>query len=801
MSLPRWVAPLLITLGAAVAVPLVACAPAEETEESEGALATAGESLFNPGNRFSGWGGSGDEYLDKVQPLLGQRCVTCHGCSTSPCQLKLSSYDGVARGGTKKNMFHNTLLTQEPTRLKDAKTPAEWRSKGFFSVTDGGKDSIMYRYLAAGQKENVEGFDLANPFAIYKDQAESLQFTCTDKTSEIDARLAKGGNGMPLGMPGLAPSEYETLAAWLEKGAPGPSPEAQARLDAPRDPQAVKAWEDFFNQTTPKGQLTARYLYEHLFFGKLHIDDSAASRGDFFEIVRSRTKDGAIDEIVTDTPSSDPRGRFYYRLKKYTPLIVAKDHVVWNLTDAVRSHWKSMFLDATWTIDAVPSYREANPFEYFDKIPGVIRSQFMIENSGRLIDSMTKSDVCNGASATYAIRDRFFTLFLKPESDPSALDPKLGRDGYDHVDPNESQASIFWGGSFEQALMTELRRLKPDGLKVEDLWDGGKTDKNAWVSVFRHGKSASTHLGPMGQMPETMWVMDYGNFERLYYDLVVLYRPWAHLRHKTETWRIMSEVRAHGEDMFILFLPEESRERVRREFTPGYAGAFDTTMGGAGYRSGVTPALSAERPVEDLVARIRKYLGPKIAGFDDLDPDPLAGGAAQPVAPRNQAQLEQSLFSLTQKRGGFGETLPDTTWVTFTDGSKSYDYTILVNRIYHSNSRIIGSAIPSMSRRPELDSLSVIRGHIGGFPELFMTIPMTEVDKMVGASTGTPEWRQHVRSRFEIRRNSAAFWSFLDAEHAKAIKADPLGSGIIDTSEYSWGFELQPEERDDLVSR
>ena len=34
-------------------------------------------SLFNAGNRFTDWRGK-DDYLARVQPLLGKRCVSCH---------------------------------------------------------------------------------------------------------------------------------------------------------------------------------------------------------------------------------------------------------------------------------------------------------------------------------------------------------------------------------------------------------------------------------------------------------------------------------------------------------------------------------------------------------------------------------------------------------------------------------------------------------------------------------------------------------------------------------------------------
>jgi hypothetical protein len=36
------------------------------------------------------------DYLKEVKPLLDKRCVVCHSCYNSPCQLKLDSFEGVA---------------------------------------------------------------------------------------------------------------------------------------------------------------------------------------------------------------------------------------------------------------------------------------------------------------------------------------------------------------------------------------------------------------------------------------------------------------------------------------------------------------------------------------------------------------------------------------------------------------------------------------------------------------------------------------------------------------------------------
>lgn len=42
------------------------------------------------------------DYLTEVKPLLDKRCVVCHSCYNSPCQLKLDSFEGADRGATKK---------------------------------------------------------------------------------------------------------------------------------------------------------------------------------------------------------------------------------------------------------------------------------------------------------------------------------------------------------------------------------------------------------------------------------------------------------------------------------------------------------------------------------------------------------------------------------------------------------------------------------------------------------------------------------------------------------------------------
>jgi len=88
--------------------------------------------------------------------------VVCHGCYDAPCQLKLSSWEGLARGANKKKVYDGErIFAAEPTRLFiDAHTTEEWRAKQFHTVLNEGKqdpesnlqNSVMYQMLRLKQR-------------------------------------------------------------------------------------------------------------------------------------------------------------------------------------------------------------------------------------------------------------------------------------------------------------------------------------------------------------------------------------------------------------------------------------------------------------------------------------------------------------------------------------------------------------------------------------------------------------------------------------------------------------------------
>jgi len=307
-------------------------------------------------------------YKDKVRPILENRCVVCHGCYDAPCQLKLTSPEGIHRGANKKKVYNAERLTaDEPTRLFiDAMSTEEWRQKGFETVLNEGEpnkirnleNSVMYRMLR--QKRlypQAQTGMLSDDFDVSIDREQ----TCPtlDEFDKYAAKHPKGG--MPYAMPGLDKNEYTTLVHWLAQGTPMPEDEAPSTVAA----KQIKQWEAFLNGSGNKAssnkasdnktRLVARYLYEHLFQAHLHFDGT--DNREFYRLVRSSTAPGKPVEIIpTRRPYGAPAGSVYYRLVRHQGSIVAKTHMVYDLSDKRMQRYKELFIDAEYEVASLPSY-------------------------------------------------------------------------------------------------------------------------------------------------------------------------------------------------------------------------------------------------------------------------------------------------------------------------------------------------------------------------------------------------------------------------------------------------------------
>lgn len=710
---------------------------------------------------------TGDYYLDRVQPLFNSRCIQCHACVDAPCQLNLTSYDGVVRG-THIETLNLRKKRGDSNRLKEGygKPASFWREKGFSSVLGDparGPDAaraLLYQAVALGAAHNSAGFRTES-----LRQPEATKPVCSRTPEELAANSRKfNGLGMPYGLPALTESEVATLGEWFALGAPGPDPRTLEKQARPYSPALVQAWEEFLNAPDARTKLVARYIYEHVF--SAHISFKGDPAGEFFELVRSRTAaPSPIDEAITERAFDRVPGPFYYRFRKLQQAVVLKNHIPWEIDLETLERTRQMFFAQPWSAEENDS---PNPFVALGSIPAEARYRFMLENARLIVDAMTRGPVCTGQAATYAIRDHFWVFFMDPKRDLTVQLPELARTSWAPLDSLALIQTQVYRSAYNRALRTN----KPEGFSAQDLWDGDGTNPNAGLTILRHEASATVHYGHQGGFPGSVWVVDYALFERLYYNLVVEYTAWGSIAHRGSTWHSMNLHRKEGEERFLQFLPVNYRKTVRRQWDEGIG-----RLGAAFARlnsSDVSTPVDPERPAESLVEQMQIRLPANVRR------DALRSGGAF-------AEVERAFRELQRRdsQARFAAHLPNITFLRVTDPAtaESRTYTWIANRWFKFNNIVVGEG---WARDPERDNLSVYEGLVGTRPEMFLDLTLEQAREAAHAAQalrGPGDWHKF-RDRFGIARNSARVWELNSWFEARMRTEDRLEHGAFDLASY-----------------
>ena len=732
-------------------------------------------------------------YQRDIQPIFTAKCVACHACYDSPCQLNLGSGEGAERGAHKLPVYNGTRTQeQDTTRLfLDAQGEAAWRRKGFHSVLEGQFDqaALMARMLELGRSQplapNVrlpESLDIG----IYRDNQCPLpdEFAAYAK--------ANPHGGMPFAVTGLSDEEYATLQRWLAQGAPLDSRSWQP---SPREQVQISDWEGFLNGTSLREQLVGRWLYEHLFLAHLYFEDGEQTH--FFQLVRSRTPSGQpIDPIATRRPNDDPGTDFHYRLRPVTDVIVHKTHITYPLGAAKLARVKALFFAEDWDLEQLPGYgvgRRANPFATFEAIPARARYQFMLDNAEYFVRTFIRGPVCRGQIATDVIRDQFWVLFQDPEHDQYIADadyrrqatPLLAMPG--QLDNLGDLWSLWLAYLNKRNQYEELRRERYSGAATEwaQIWRG---NDNALLSVFRHHDSASVRKGLIGAVPQTLWWMDYPLLERTYYQLVVNFDVFGNVSHQAQTRLYFDLIRNGAELNFLRLLPADSRQALLDSWYEGsgqlklwltYTGVDTRTPSGLTLpQEGVLPAFAA-----GLLGRFES--------INALSDDPLnrCGGAAcvRADGPPALREAEQALRRLAASPAAglpVIHQMPDVTLlrVSLPDGSRVI-YTLLRNRAHSNVAFMLGE---SLRYQPEKDTLTVYPGLLGSYPNFLFSLSAQEVPAFVAAleQAGSAEAFADIASRWGIRRSHPAFWDYFHDLSAYLREQEPREAGVLDMNRY-----------------
>ncbi len=747
------------------------------------------------------------DYLREIKPLLDRRCVVCHSCYNAPCQLKLSSHEGIDRGASKAPVYDGTRLTSmDPTRLFiDARSTQEWRQKGFFSVTSseagpGYNDSLMLQLLA---------HKMRHPQSRGEYHPESDDLTCAENGLELGVYLKKHpNNGMPFGFPPLKQEEFDLIAGWLAQGAPGPDEIAQAALVHPfhSDQRQISKWEKFLNQPDAKHVMTARYLYEHLFLAHIRFNTRT---GDFFELVRSRTPPGQPVEIIpTIRPYDDPGpGRFYYRFRRIHATIVHKTHMVVRLDDRELRRIRQLFIRPKWprkphVIGYDPKV-SANPFVAFAQIPVRSRYQFLLDHAHYVIMTFIRGPVCRGQIALNVIHDHFWVMFLDPDHDlsiryPGFLQLYADRLIMPHEQGSDARLPDLLRQRYHKAVKEYFRARQdfymihyPGGLDYSAIWKGRRAGDSPLLTVYRHFDSASVHRGALGNLPRTLWVIDYPLFERIYYALVAGFDVFGNLKHQLATRLYMDCLRLEGETYFLDFMPLKSRKSMLRSWYRGVPTdkihAFPSRVESAIRYSGTDPKREF---VEHLVGKtLNRKCGIR---FDPVNyhPDgPASGGtAAAPVGCKTTKDCMASFRTLSARGTRVFSRINDynanLAYIRIRrKNRKDMVVSVVVNRWHDNVTYLFGE---KRVLDPARDRADFIEGFVGSYPNYFFDVreeDLADFIDLLATYADTPEDRQRLAT-YGINRADPRFWEVFDWFQDRFFQDQPTTAGYFDLNRY-----------------
>jgi len=759
-------------------------------------------------------------FENNVKPILDTKCLACHSCYDAPCQLKMESWHGIERGASKVKVYDGARLQDiSPTRLDiDAQTVQEWRQKGFYSVLSeySNKDEktilpLMQQMLDLGQNnplpadikvsDDIElGFDRVN--------------YCPAPGEFDDYAQQFPHGGMPLAVSGLNQKEYQTLSTWLEQG---------AKIDTPpvtitaADQQMIKRWESWLNQNDKRSKLLSRYIYEHLFLGHLYLNNADQSDGTdigaprFYRLIRSSTPAGQIPAIVptvrpNDGPGKDPLQPFYYRLIPIQGTIVHKTHITYRFDNDRLKQYQELFYSADWQIDKLPGYgykERSNPFITFAAIPAKLRYRFLLNDARFFVRNFIRGPVCRGQIATNVIRDQFWVMFESPDTELYSNHPEYQLSVNNYLGlPGEKSSLLDFGSqwftynddrnTYLDKRQKAYQQVYPGGAALAHIWDGDKTNDNAFLTVFRHHNSASVTSGWQGEIPLTAWVMGYPLLERTYYELVVNFNVFGSVSHQAQTRLYFDLIRNGSETNFLRFMPPASRQAIYSDWYQSTAQIkAKITYHDLDTKTPVNIDFDTNHPKEELLKTLlNRY--PRLTDSDPINRCTDCEASDPTSAEQRSSQAFSEIAAKPAAELAAIKWLPEVTFVRINpdetlDGESPEEtfqiYSLLRNRRHSSVAFLLGE---SLRYQEKLDTLTILPEPVGSYPNLILQLKQSQLDEFIASFKGIDSdsaYEQFIE-RWAVRRMSQPFWEVFHSVNSFMQERNPLEAGVYDMNRY-----------------
>jgi hypothetical protein len=319
------------------------------------------------------------------------------------------------------------------------------------------------------------------------------------------------------------------------------------------------------------------------------------------------------------------------------------------------------------------------------------------------------------------------------------------------------------------------------------IWRGDGTNPNAALTVFRNFDSAAVEFGLLGDYPETAWIIDFPLLERIHYLLVAGFDVYGNVGHQLNTRLFMDFLRMEGEDNFLTYLPAADRKKIRDTWYKGIrekrSKYFQEPMEWNKIESPVV--FKTDDPQRELYDIAINHLGPLAGPADYLNrcegADCVSAGKTEKIR-----AADVIMRRLADTEPDAIEQVPDLIYVRVeVDGEPDIPYMLIVNKSYQSLSGLLADGA-SQARDRDNDTLTVLRGFSGSYPNFFLVVPHAQLEDFVDRALNidSAEDFRLFSSRYGIRRTNEHFWEHSDWFQQSFAEYAPVESGVLDMYRY-----------------
>src|SRR5262249_23814850 len=220
-----------------------------------------------------------------------------------------------------------------------------------------------------------------------------------------------------------------------------------------------------------------------------------------------------------------------------------------------------------------------------------------------------------------------------------------------------------------------------------------------------------------------------------------------------------------SENTFLAFLPPDRRAEIRASWYVGATRQLDylLTDRQRALDHGTQIPYSTGDPkrelIEQLLARSASVSGP---------PDLLNRCAAPPCdrpdATPVERAAERALQQIAAVKGPWVRLLPEVSVLRVrvdATGARDLVYTLVHNDAHTNVAFLFGE---DDRRLPADDTVTVVRGHFGSYPNFFFELAAGDVERFVRELLRLVDARdlEHFAARYGVRRSDPRFWAMSD---------------------------------------